>query len=72
MQKQRDHERRERAHFLQRKKAIIAICASGEGTAQKMKELIDKHLEKYFDVEIEVLPISVIDMDEQRSLATGV
>ena len=30
-----------------------------------MKELIDKHLEKYFDVEIEVLPISVIDMDEQ-------
>ncbi|SYZ78170.1 sigma 54-interacting transcriptional regulator [Trichococcus shcherbakoviae] len=57
--------REENGHTLQRKKAIIAICASGEGTAQKMKELIDKHLEKYFDVEIEVLPISVIDMDEQ-------
>lgn len=52
-------------HHLKRKKAIVAICASGEGTAQKMKELIDKHLEKYFDAEIAVLPISVIDMDEQ-------
>ena len=57
--------REENGHTLERKKAIIAICASGEGTAQKMKELIDKHLEKYFDVEIEVLPISVIEMDEQ-------
>ncbi|CZQ82247.1 sigma 54-interacting transcriptional regulator [Trichococcus collinsii] len=57
--------REENGHTLDRKKAIIAICASGEGTAQKMKELIDKHLEKYFDVEIEVLPISVIEIDEQ-------
>ena len=57
--------REENGHTLKRKKAIIAICASGEGTAQKMKEIIDKHLEKYFDVEIEVLPISVIEMDEQ-------
>lgn len=59
--------REENGHTLtlKRKKAIVAICASGEGTAQKMKEIIDKHLEKYFDVEIEVLPISVIDMDEQ-------
>ncbi|PTQ84513.1 transcriptional regulatory protein LevR [Trichococcus patagoniensis] len=57
--------REENGLTLMRKKAIIAICASGEGTAQKMKELIDRHLEKYFDVEIEVLPISVIEMDEQ-------
>ncbi|CZQ81062.1 sigma 54-interacting transcriptional regulator [Trichococcus ilyis] len=60
--------REENGHSLKRKKAIIAICASGEGTAQKMKEIIDKHLEKYFDAEIEVLPISVIDMDEQLAI----
>ena len=57
--------REENGHSLKLKKAIVAICASGEGTAQKMKEMLDKHLEKYFDVDIEVLPISVIDMDKQ-------
>ncbi len=43
-------------------KAIVAICSSGEGTAVQMKNMIEENLIDHFDQEIEIFPISVIDM----------
>ncbi len=47
------------------KKAIIAICASGKGTAQRMKELINNYLTQYVEEDIEVLTASIVDLDEK-------
>ena len=43
-------------------KAIVAICASGKGTAQRMKELIDQYLSLHFETDITVFPVSIIDL----------
>lgn len=48
-------------HFS-KEKAIVAICASGKGTAQRMKELIDKYLLSHLEEDIHVFPISVVEM----------
>ncbi|MGX7417335.1 sigma 54-interacting transcriptional regulator [Carnobacterium gallinarum] len=45
------------------KKAIVAICASGKGTAQRMKKVIEKYLDEAGEKELEVLPISIVEMD---------
>ncbi|KRM00337.1 sigma-54-dependent transcriptional regulator [Liquorilactobacillus satsumensis] len=47
------------------KKAIVAICATGEGTARKIKELLDKILLDNLINDITVIPISLVKMDEQ-------
>lgn len=49
----------------QREKAIIAICSTGEGTAQKIKELLDKILVDNLIDDITVITVSVVNMKEQ-------
>ncbi|MGO3733137.1 MAG: sigma-54-dependent transcriptional regulator [Vagococcus sp.] len=49
----------------QQKQAIIAICASGQGTAQRMKELIDNYLTQHLKTEIKVFPISIVDLEQR-------
>lgn len=44
------------------KKAIVAICASGQGTARRMKSIIEKYLAEFGETNLEVLPISVVEM----------
>ncbi|AQP54227.1 transcription antiterminator BglG [Vagococcus penaei] len=52
---------------LRDKKAIIAICASGQGTAQRMKDLLDDYLQASVATDITVFPISVLDINQQLS-----
>lgn len=47
---------------------ILAICASGEGTAQKIKEIIDTSLEKRKNNAIQVVTLSVLDVKEKMSM----
>ncbi len=42
---------------------ILAICASGEGTARKIKEIIEKPIKQGNKAVIEVKTCSVVDMD---------
>lgn len=44
---------------------IVAICASGEGTAVQMKELIETALPAPLDLELTVLPISVVEVEQK-------
>lgn len=46
-------------------KAILAICSTGQGTAVKIKKMLDSILIDHLIDDIVVLPISVVDMDEQ-------
>ncbi|MEI5994040.1 sigma-54-dependent transcriptional regulator [Candidatus Enterococcus mansonii] len=48
-----------------KKPVIVAICASGEGTAQRMKEMIEASILPQSELELAVLPIAIIDMKEQ-------
>lgn len=50
---------------LRKKRVIIAICASGEGTAKRMKEMIEAVAPPQLSAEMDVLPLSIIDMKEQ-------
>ncbi|MTD40345.1 PRD domain-containing protein [Erwinia sp. CPCC 100877] len=50
---------------LSKKRVIIAICASGEGTAKRMKEMIESSVSVHLGLELEVLPLSIVDMKEQ-------
>lgn len=43
--------------------AILAICASGQGTAQRMKELINDYLTLYMEEDIEVITMSIVDLE---------
>lgn len=45
------------------KRGILAICASGQGTAQRMKGIIEKYLDEVDEKELEVLPISIVEME---------
>ncbi|MXS27977.1 transcription antiterminator BglG, partial [Enterococcus gallinarum] len=45
-------------------RAIIAICASGEGTARRMKELIEEAVLPQIDWHLEVIPLSIVNMKE--------
>ncbi|HCM90528.1 MULTISPECIES: sigma-54-dependent transcriptional regulator [Vagococcus] len=47
-----------------KEKAIVAICASGKGTAQRMKELIDRYLVSKLQTEIVVFPVSVVTLNK--------
>ncbi|MDT2613197.1 sigma-54-dependent transcriptional regulator [Enterococcus dongliensis] len=46
----------------QEKQAILAICASGEGTAQRLKEIIERPLQQRNLKHIEVLTLAVTDI----------
>ncbi|TGA98746.1 PRD domain-containing protein [Sporolactobacillus shoreae] len=49
----------------QRQKAIIAICSTGEGTARRIKDLLDKILVDNLIDDITVITVSVVNMKEQ-------
>lgn len=46
-------------------RGILAICASGEGTAQQIKETIQRALAKKRIADIEILTLSVVDLKEK-------
>ncbi|MCA9767154.1 MAG: PRD domain-containing protein, partial [Carnobacterium sp.] len=46
-----------------RPKAIITICSTGEGTAVIIKKRVEELLTDYIDEEIEVISISLLDME---------
>ncbi len=43
----------------------MAICASGEGTAQRIKELIERAVNKRQETELEVLALSIVEVKEE-------
>lgn len=49
----------------QQPKAILAICSTGQGTAVKIKKMLDSILVDHLIDDIIVLPISVVDMEHQ-------
>lgn len=46
----------------QRHKAIVAVCSTGQGTAQKIKDLLDKLLIDNLIEDVSVIPISIVNM----------
>ncbi|MGL4696185.1 sigma 54-interacting transcriptional regulator [Enterococcus larvae] len=48
-----------------KKKMILAICASGEGTAQRMKELIEGYLTPQTEQHLSVVPCSILDVQKR-------
>ena len=49
----------------QQPKAILAICSTGQGTAVKIKKMLDSILVDHLIDDIIVIPISVVDMEQQ-------
>ncbi|WP_283573566.1 sigma 54-interacting transcriptional regulator [Ligilactobacillus aviarius] len=49
----------------QQPKAILAICSTGQGTAVKIKKMLDSILVDHLIDDIVVIPISVVDMEQQ-------
>lgn len=47
------------------KQAILAICASGEGTAQRIKELIERSLTTEQQKDLSVVPLSVVNLKQE-------
>lgn len=45
--------------------AILAICATGEGTAMRIKEMIQRSLSRKQDTHIEVVTLSVLDIQQK-------
>lgn len=58
-----DNSKQETTKEPNTKKAIVAVCASGQGTAKRMKEVIEKSLIEIGEQNLEVLPISVVKMN---------
>lgn len=50
---------------VNKKRAIITICSTGEGTAVKLKELVERIVKSTKEQEIEILPISVKDIKQE-------
>ena len=48
-----------------KKKAIITICSTGEGTAVKLKELVENIVRSTDEKEIEILPIGIKDIKKE-------
>ncbi len=44
------------------RKAVVAICASGEGTAQRIKSLIERAVSKRQEAQLEVIALSIVDL----------
>ncbi|MGY3766188.1 sigma 54-interacting transcriptional regulator [Vagococcus vulneris] len=49
------------------KKAIVAICASGQGTAQRMKTLLDEYIQSSLgeNHDITVFPVSILEVTKR-------
>lgn len=47
-----------------RQRAIVALCATGQGTAAKIKEMLDEVLVDHLIDDIVVIPISVVNMGQ--------
>ncbi|KRN06554.1 transcriptional regulator [Liquorilactobacillus sucicola DSM 21376 = JCM 15457] len=62
---QTENEHGAAALATQKSKAIIAICSTGEGTAKKIKELLDKILIDNLIDDITVITVSVVGMKEK-------
>ncbi|WP_270217041.1 sigma-54-dependent transcriptional regulator [Pediococcus pentosaceus] len=45
-------------------KAIVAVCSTGEGTAKKIKDLLDQLLVQNLIEDIKVFPISIVNMQD--------
>mgnify|MGYP003290651480 CR=1 FL=1 len=50
---------------LNRPKAIITICSTGEGTAIRIKERVESVIEDFIDETIEIFSISLVGMEEE-------
>ncbi|WP_353948193.1 sigma 54-interacting transcriptional regulator [Sporolactobacillus sp. Y61] len=48
-----------------KKKAILTICSSGQGTARKIEELIRSYLNDLTDEPIKVIPLSILNLNQQ-------
>lgn len=46
-------------------KAVIAICSTGEGTAQRIKNLLDQLLVQNLIEDVKIIPISIVNMKER-------
>lgn len=51
----------------EQEKIILAICASGEGTAQRLKEIIERPLKQREFNQVKVMTLAVTDMQEKIS-----
>ncbi len=59
---------RDKFKALPKPPVIIAICASGQGTARKLKELIEKPLATQKDNPLKVLTTSIADLNQNLKL----
>ncbi|SNS19220.1 Transcriptional regulatory protein LevR, contains PRD, AAA+ and EIIA domains [Anaerovirgula multivorans] len=50
------------------KKAIITVCSTGDGTAEKLKQLVENVIAKVIDEAIEVIPIGVNDINSRLNI----
>lgn len=46
-----------------KKKAILAICASGEGTAKQVKEIIEEALKQHYIHDVVVVTLSIVNLN---------
>ncbi|WP_080146882.1 sigma 54-interacting transcriptional regulator [Marinilactibacillus piezotolerans] len=49
-----------------KKQAILAICASGEGTAQRIKELVEKAIDQNIGFDLTVIACSVAEIKTKK------
>ncbi|MGP6146383.1 sigma-54-dependent transcriptional regulator [Jeotgalibaca sp. A122] len=59
---------RDKFQTLPKPPVMIAICASGEGTARKLKEIIEKPLAEQKENHLKVLTTSIADLDQNLKL----
>ena len=59
----KDEEHSSSQNDVDKRRAIVAICSTGEGTAQKIKQMIDNILVDQLIDDVVVVPISVVGMD---------
>ena len=59
----KDEEHSSSQNDVDKQRAIVAICSTGEGTAQKIKQMIDNILVDQLIDDVVVVPISVVGMD---------
>ncbi|WP_208560406.1 sigma 54-interacting transcriptional regulator [Marinilactibacillus kalidii] len=45
---------------------ILAVCASGEGTARKIKELVEQAIDQQMEIDLSVVACSVAELKEKR------
>lgn len=51
-----------------RMEAIVTVCSTGHGAAEKLKQLVEDVIENVVDTEVEVIPIGVNDINSRITL----